>query len=112
MKLLSTCFCCFSCTNSTVHILLLIQFAKKRDGGSATDGVSRAAFNKICLEYFEEGMRKPAEDDLLVQAVVKHSTSDAIFRDWSEVAWELPGRSEQQCKERYSLADTVILWCN
>jgi len=28
------------------------QFAKKKDGGSATDGVSRAAFNKICLEYF------------------------------------------------------------
>ena len=63
MKLLSTCFCCcFSCTNSTVHILLLIQFAKKKDGGSATDGVSRAAFNKICLEYFEEGMRKPARN--------------------------------------------------
>jgi hypothetical protein len=37
--------------------------------------VSRAAFNKICLEYFEEGMRKPArngnpgslESDLAVQ---------------------------------------------
>eukprot|EP00286_Rhodomonas_abbreviata_P008507 CAMPEP_0181325492 /NCGR_PEP_ID=MMETSP1101-20121128/20962_1 /TAXON_ID=46948 /ORGANISM="Rhodomonas abbreviata, Strain Caron Lab Isolate" /LENGTH=179 /DNA_ID=CAMNT_0023433819 /DNA_START=78 /DNA_END=614 /DNA_ORIENTATION=+ len=38
------------------------QFAKKKDGGSATDGVSRAAFNKICLEYFEEGMRKPARN--------------------------------------------------
>jgi hypothetical protein len=34
-----------------------------------------------------------AEDDLLVQAVAKHSTSEAVFRDWSEVAWELPGRS-------------------
>ncbi len=39
-----------------------VQFAKKKDGGSATDGVSRAAFNKICLEYFEEGMRKPARN--------------------------------------------------
>eukprot|EP00283_Hemiselmis_rufescens_P007792 CAMPEP_0173432634 /NCGR_PEP_ID=MMETSP1357-20121228/10365_1 /TAXON_ID=77926 /ORGANISM="Hemiselmis rufescens, Strain PCC563" /LENGTH=172 /DNA_ID=CAMNT_0014397257 /DNA_START=215 /DNA_END=730 /DNA_ORIENTATION=+ len=38
------------------------QFAKKKDGGSATDGVSRAAFNKVCLEYFEEGMRKPARN--------------------------------------------------
>eukprot|EP00960_Hanusia_phi_P039767 754040-Hanusia_phi.AAC.1 len=38
------------------------QFSKKKDGGSATDGVSRAAFNKICLEYFEEGMRKPARN--------------------------------------------------
>jgi hypothetical protein len=49
-----------------------------------------------------------AEDDLLVQAVAKHSTSEALFRDWSEVAWELPGRSEQQCIESYRLADTVV----
>ena len=49
-----------------------------------------------------------AEDDLLVQAVAKHSTSDILFRDWREVAWELPGRSAQQCKERYRLADTVV----
>jgi hypothetical protein len=49
-----------------------------------------------------------AEDDLLVQAVTKHSTSEVLFRDWSEVAWELSGRSEQQCKERYRLADTVV----
>ena len=48
-----------------------------------------------------------AEDDLLVQAVAKHSTSDVLGRDWHEVAWELPGRSAQQCKERYHLADTV-----
>lgn len=47
------------------HLILMIhdeQFAKKKDGGAATDGVSRAAFNKICLEYFEEGMRKPARN--------------------------------------------------
>ena len=43
-----------------------------------------------------------------MQAVAKYSTSEVIFRDWSEVAWELPGRSEQQCKERYRLADTVV----
>ena len=49
-----------------------------------------------------------AEDDLLVQAVAKHSTSDVLGRDWREVAWELPGRSEQQCKERYHLANTVV----
>ena len=49
-----------------------------------------------------------AEDDLLVQAVAKHSTSDVLFRDWREVAWELPGRSEQQCKERYRLANIVV----
>ena len=36
-----------------------------------------------------------AEDDLLVQAVAKHSTSDVLGRDWCEVAWELPGRSEK-----------------
>ena len=49
-----------------------------------------------------------AEDDLLVQAVANHSTSEVLFRDWSEVAWDLPGRSEQQCKERYRLADIVV----
>jgi hypothetical protein len=43
-----------------------------------------------------------------VQAAARHSTSEALFRDLSEVAWELPGRSEQQCIERYSLADTVV----
>ncbi len=49
-----------------------------------------------------------AEDDLLVEAVVKHSTSDVLFPDWSEVASELSGLSKQQCKERYRLADTVV----
>ena len=49
-----------------------------------------------------------AEDDLLVQAVAKHSTSDVLGHDWHEVAWELPGRSAQQCKERCRLADTVV----
>ena len=49
-----------------------------------------------------------AEDDLLVQAVPKDSTSDVLGRNWREVAWELPGRSAQQCKERYHLADTVV----
>jgi hypothetical protein len=49
-----------------------------------------------------------AEDGLLVQSVVKYSTSDVLGRDWSEVASELPGRSMQQCKERYRLADTVV----
>jgi hypothetical protein len=44
-----------------------------------------------------------AEDDLLVQAVAKHCTFDVLFPDWSEVSWELPGRFEQQCRERYSL---------
>ncbi len=48
------------------------------------------------------------EDGLLVQAVTKYSTWDVLSRDWSEVVWKLPGRSEQQCKERYSLADTVV----
>ncbi len=43
-----------------------------------------------------------------MQDVVKYSTWDVLSRDWIEVAWELPGRSEQQCKERYSLADTVV----
>jgi hypothetical protein len=49
-----------------------------------------------------------AEDDLLVQAVAKHSTSEVIYRAWSEVAWELPGGSEQQYKERYRLAQSVV----
>ena len=48
------------------------------------------------------------EDDLLVQVVKKYSTSDVLFRDWSEVASELPGRLLQQRKERYRLADTVV----
>jgi hypothetical protein len=54
-----------------------------------------------------------AEDDLLVQPVSKHSTSDVLFSDvlfpdWNEVASELSGRSKQQCKERYRLPDTVV----
>jgi hypothetical protein len=49
-----------------------------------------------------------AEDDLLLQSVTKHSTSDVLFRDWSEVELELSGRSEQQCKERYRLAQSVV----
>ncbi len=49
-----------------------------------------------------------AQDDLLVQTVAKHSTSEAIFRDWREVAWELSGRSDQQWKERYRLAQSVV----
>ncbi len=47
------------------------------------------------------------EDGVLVEAVVKYSTSDVLGHDWSEVASELPGRSKQQCKERYRLPDTV-----
>ena len=43
-----------------------------------------------------------------MQVVAKHSTSDVLGRDWSEVASELPGRSNHQCKERYRLADTVV----
>jgi hypothetical protein len=48
------------------------------------------------------------EDGLLVQAVAKYSTSNVLRRDWIEVVWELSGCSEQQCKERYSLPDTVV----
>ncbi len=36
-----------------------------------------------------------AEDGLLVQVVAKYSTWDVLSRDWIEVAWELPGRSEK-----------------
>ncbi len=35
------------------------------------------------------------EDDLFVQVVVKHSTSDVLFPDWNEVASELTGRYKQ-----------------
>ena len=45
-----------------------------------------------------------AEDDLLVQAVAKCSTSNILGRDWIEVAWEMPGRLPQQCQECYRLA--------
>jgi hypothetical protein len=50
------------------------------------------------------------EDDLLVQSVAKYSTSDVLFRDWSEVVLEIPGRLSQQCKECYILSDTVVEW--
>ena len=49
-----------------------------------------------------------AEDDLLIQAVARLSTSDVLGRDWTAVSWELPGRSKQQCKERYRLAQSVV----
>jgi hypothetical protein len=48
-----------------------------------------------------------AEDDLLVQAVAKYSTSNILGRDWIEVASEMPGRLPQQCQERYRLADIL-----
>jgi len=35
------------------------------------------------------------EDDLLVQTVTKHCTSDVLGRDWSEVESELTGRLSQ-----------------
>ncbi len=61
-------------------------------------------FARRAAEFNAYSIRKAlwssAEDDLLVQTVEKHSTSESIFRDWSEVVWELSGRSEQQCKER------------
>ncbi len=48
-----------------------------------------------------------AEDDLLVQAVAKYSTSNILGRDWIEVASEMPGRLPHQCQERYRLADIL-----
>ena len=48
-----------------------------------------------------------AEDDILVQAVAKYTTSDVFSRSWTQVASDMPGRLPQQCKERYRLADTV-----
>ena len=51
-----------------------------------------------------------AEDDLLVQAVAKCSTSNILGRDWIEVAWEMPGRLPQQCQERYRLAHVCAEW--
>ena len=68
----------------------------------------RAAESNAFSVPDRNGLWSRAEDGLLVQAVAKYSTWDVLSRDWSEVAWELPGRSEQQCKERYSLADTVV----
>ena len=47
------------------------------------------------------------EDDLLVQAVEKCSTSTISGRDWFEVAWEMSGRLPQQCQESHRLADIL-----
>ena len=41
-----------------------------------------------------------AEDDILVQAVAKYTTSDVFSHSWRQVASDLPGRLPQQCKER------------
>ena len=49
-----------------------------------------------------------AEDDLLVRAVAKNSTSDVLGLDWRVVAWDLPRRTAQQCKECYRLAQSVV----
>jgi hypothetical protein len=68
----------------------------------------RAAESNAFSVHDRNALWNRAEDGLLVQTVAKYSTWDVLSRDWSEVAWELPGRSEQQCKERYSLADTVV----
>jgi hypothetical protein len=47
------------------------------------------------------------EDDLLVEVVVKYSTSDVLGRDWSEITSELSGHSRQKYQERNRLPDTV-----
>ena len=43
---------CISSHRMIYVFYLKLQFAKKKDGGTSSDGVSRAAFNKICLEFF------------------------------------------------------------
>ncbi len=48
------------------------------------------------------------DDDLLVQAVAKYSTSNILGRDWREVASELSGSLPQQCEESYRITDTVV----
>jgi hypothetical protein len=68
----------------------------------------RAAESKAFSVPDRNALCRRTEDDLLVKVVPKHSTSDVLFPDWSEVVSELPGRSKQQCKERYRLADTVV----
>ncbi len=68
----------------------------------------RAAESNALSVPDRNALCRRTEDDLLVKVVAKHSTSDVLFPDWTEVASELPGRSKQQCKERYRLADTVV----
>ena len=48
-----------------------------------------------------------AEDDILVQVVVKYTTSDVFSRSWRQVTSGLPGLLPQQCKECYRVVDTV-----
>ncbi len=48
-------------------------------------------------------------EDLLVKVVAKHSTSDVLFPDWSEVASDLPGRLSNNVK---SVIGLLILWWN
>ena len=43
-----------------------------------------------------------AEDDLLVQAVAKCSTSNILGRDWIDVASEMPGNLPQQYQELHA----------
>ena len=43
-----------------------------------------------------------------MEAAGNYSTSDVLFRDWSEVVSEFPGQLTQKCKDRYRLADTVV----
>ena len=45
------------------------------------------------------------EDDVLVEVVVKYSTSDVLGRDWSEITSELSGHSKEKCQERNRLPD-------
>ena len=68
----------------------------------------RVAESNACSVSDRNTLWSRVEDGLLVQVVAKYSTSDVLGRDWSEVVWDLPGSSEKQCKERYSLDDTVV----
>jgi hypothetical protein len=74
-----------------------------------TDVLTRGVSESIAFSVPDRNtLWNRVEDGLLVVDVAKHSTSDVLGRDWSEVVSELSGCSEQQCKERYSLSDTVV----
>ena len=49
------------------------------------------------------------EDDLLVQDVAKHSTSDVLGRDWIEVTSDLSGRRNLNSFVSYELHTWLIV---
>ena len=75
---------CYLTLHQLISCTMRVQFAKKKDGGTSTDGVSRAAFNKICLEFFVSisAVLALCDDHLLTSHLVSGGGNAQTCKEW------------------------------